>query len=152
MRYLLLLSIFLFYSCSLSTPLSSKFRKVALIPIDINASKPSVINILFRVEDEHGNPVPNIAEPNFAIFEDGKRLNDIAVFKRLKTEEEKPILNKTIIAIDMGNGVSHQKRQIIINNLEKLIKNGTIKINPKNLLMVVTFNENIYLISNQTLS
>ncbi|HIO71370.1 MAG TPA: VWA domain-containing protein [Campylobacterales bacterium] len=150
MRYLLLISVFLFYGCSLSMPLSSKFRKVTLIPIDINASKPSIINILFRVEDDKGNPVPNIAEPNFAIFEDGLRLNDVAVFKRLKKEEEKPLLNKTIIAIDMGNGVSYKKRKIIVQTLEKLIQDGTIKINPRNLLMVVTFNENIYLISNWT--
>ena len=87
---------------------------------------------------------------NFPFFEDGLRLNDVAVFKRLKGEEEKPLLNKTIIAIDMGNGVSYKKRKIIVQTLEKLIQDGTIKINPKNLLMVVTFNENIYLISNWT--
>ena len=148
MRYLLLISVFLFYGCSLSMPLSSKFRKVTLIPIDINASKPSIINILFRVEDDKGNPVPNIAEPNFAIFEDGKRLDDSAIFKHLVSNEY--ILNKTIVAIDIGNRVSKFDKKVISGNLKKLIQDGTIRVDENHLIKLILFNDKMYILSDWT--
>lgn len=128
----------------------TKFQDISLVPIDINASKPSIINILFRVEDEDKNPIPNIDSSKFLIYEDGKRLDDHSIFKKLKSEDEKPFINKTIIAIDIGESVSQKERKIIIKTLQNLIQKNRIKVDKNNQVMVVTFSEEIYLIEDFT--
>jgi len=130
----------------------SKFQDISLVPLDINASKPSIINIVFRAEDEDKQPVPNIDSSKFLIYEDGKKLDGKSIFKELKKEREKPFVNRTVIAIDIGQNISKRKKRVIIDVLQKLITKNIIRINKNNRVMVVTFNENIYLIEDFTSS
>ncbi len=123
-------------------------QKMNLVPIYVYASKPSIINIIFQVQDNHNNPIPNIPVDKFAIYEDGIRLNDKSIFKELESADKMPFIHKTIIAIDVSNQLSQNKKERIATSLKKLIENGTIRINNQNLIMIVIFSEDIYLVQN----
>jgi len=140
----ILIYVAIFFGCS------SRGKYISLQPIDINSSEPSVINILFKATDEEKIPVPNIKESQITIYEDGERLIKKDVFMKLKKGVDKPYISKTIIAIDIAKSVSNNEKQYIISTLKNLIENGKVRVDSKNMVMIVAFSEDIFLVQDFT--
>ena len=121
---------------------------ISLIPIDVNSSKPSRINVLFKAQDYENRPVSDLRISDFKIYENGEQLNPKDIFLTLK--DEKPYFSKTIIAIDVGKNVSKVERSNTVLAFQKLILNGKIKVNSRNQVMVVVFGEEIFLVQDFT--
>jgi len=122
---------------------------ITLKPLDINASEPSIINILFQVQNNNDKLASKVESKNILIFEDGQELPKSNVFFKLKNDE-KPYISKTIIALDIGNNLSVNEKEQAMSSLNDLILNGQIRINKNNLLMIVVFSEQIYLVQDFT--
>lgn len=122
---------------------------ITLRPLDINASEPSIINILFQVQNNQNRLASSLKPKDILIFEDGEQLAKSNIFFQLKNDE-KPYIAKTIIALDIGNNLSIHEKNQAISDLKDLILDSRIRIDYHNLVMVVVFSEKIYLVQDFT--
>ena len=138
-KYSSILLIIFFYGCG--------GRYISLVPLDINATEPSLINILFKANNQDGKPIPDLTEKDVIIFEDSKKIDKKNSFLKFKNGDDAKYLTKTIIAIDISGTVSLRDREIIIENLRKLIFDNAIRVDKNNLLMLVTFDDEVQVIN-----
>jgi len=139
LKYLNILLIIFLYGCG--------GRYISLVPLDINATEPSLINILFKANNQNGEPISNLTEKDIVIFEDNRKIIKDNSFFKLHNGDDAKYFTKTIIAIDLGNFVKLREREIITENLRKLIFDNSIRIDKNNLLMIVTFDDEVKIVN-----
>ena len=131
----------------------SRGRYVALKPIDVNATQPSVINVLFQATGENSEPIPDLTANDFLVYEDNKPISYAESFKNILPRDSMPYKLKTVIAIDVSKSLSVADRERIITTLTDLIngKDGrSFILGPHHEIMIISFSESIRVIQKYT--
>lgn len=128
--------ILIFSSCSQWTE-----KYIKLNPIDINSSKPSIINIYFQAVSDKNQPIFDLNIDDILIYEDGILLKNKYIYK--KFQKNKPFISKVIIAIDIGDELTREEKKSISLGIKSLIKDKKLLVDSKNQVMILLFSEDI---------
>ncbi len=120
-------------------------NQIVLKPIDINASEPSIINVLFSAELENGKPIHNLNLDDLIIYEDEEILSDRnRTFQTLLKGEDIKNISRQIIAVTFIPS-EEDSLENLKKSLELIINN--IDINDKNPVMILAIGETIKIVA-----
>jgi hypothetical protein len=138
--------ILLFLILNLTIQSCSTNRSIVLRPLDVNATQPSIISVLFQATDTDGKPVPDLKLKDFLIYEDEKPLSISESFKEILSQNSFPYKLKIVIAIDVSKSILAKDKAEMVKALKSLIEqdNGFI-LNEHHEMMILTFSESIFL-------
>jgi len=120
-------------------------NQIVFKPIDINASEPSIINVLFSAENEDGRPITDLNLNDLAIYEDGEILNDRnSTFQKLLKGDAIEQVSRQIIAITFVPSKDHNWEEFQ-KSLTNLLKN--IDVDEKHPVMILSIGEDIKIVA-----